>query len=426
MHRRPGSWCSAAALLALLAASAPTPAAATVPAHAHTTQFHRYRVRLRTPSPEIVRGYTRLVKLCSWDVSGLLGEPEGRLPWIIVADNTEPTPGDDALTVRFDPQQTAAEAVHDLTTAFVARRAQALRHEGDPAATGVEWLVAGLVYGLVYCPRLGVNLPLVDYQPARALFARRQFPDVTALMQEPPPADAGPAYRLYALHCNLLMAAIARESEGRDRLRRLFSLQARGREAVAAASFVLNDVFRAGEDVQQWYEGAAQSVSRRGRRPMKVAAVTRAVAELVTVPVLTPATVGAGPTALPIEDVPQRVETLRDDPKALNDLQHRLFELGKDAPHLLQPAIQRFLAGIEALQIGRMFTFRRTMRRARRELGEAVLKQQALEELLDSYEGDTATVEQRFPLFLEVAERNRQRQRLLDPELHRLLDELER
>jgi hypothetical protein len=262
-----------------------------------------------------------------------------------------------------------------------------------------------------------------DYQPARHAFAMDHFPDVERLVTAPVPVTEPRLFRLYALHCDILLLALQTvPPEGESFPRRLLELEAYGRDTVAALLFLLAPSFASGENLQAWYERAAVDVSRRGRRQSRASLVEKRLQELITVPTVAPGQSTFTVTRVPIEDVPEKLEAYRVDKDALRNLQAEIFELLKDAPALMQEPLSEYMKAFETLAQGRTRRFKREVRRAHQHMQDAARRERQLEQYLDTVEQQVVPPDTRFAEYLDVIDTYDERRRSLAPDLHRYLD----
>jgi len=385
----------------------------------------RHRVRISAPA-EPAPGLRRLVEWCADNVNGLLRTQETPAQTITVSFDAQQKPAADPFRVALRSDTSLPEMTHALAHALLLRHARRFRDNCEPPPEALAWLAASVSYNALYCGRTASGTPAPDYEPARVISRDGKFPAVADLIELPVAPHSRPAYRLYALHCHLLTAMIGAPKAGKSRLLRILELVAHGRDPVAAVAFVMRPSFEAGEGLQRWYEREAVSMSRRGRRHSSLGEVIRRLRDLETIAVVVPGKRQFGSKRIPIDQVPDLLESYHLDSTAAVNVQRDLYELLKDAPGLLHDPLLGYINAFQALAEGKARSFKRKLKRARKTFAEATGQQRALEAFLDRVERRSTSIESQFDLYLHVVRNHARRRRSADPALHAYLDSLQR
>ena len=407
------AWCTAAVFLVARVACA------------ETEVLSDHHVRIRAASAAEAKQWKRLVAACISEVDSVMGDggsPEAMLS-LRVGESRPSAAMPDPLRVYAGPDDPLLCVVHGLAKGLIGRRVMTSADGEMPVLPSLDWIGAAVVHRLLFGNRESRGFFEPDYQPARHVFASGHFPDVERLLTGSIPPCQPRLFRLYALHCDILLLALQSIPEiGESVPRRLLELEAFGRESIQGLSFLLSPRLTEGGGLQSWYEKAAVDVSRRGRRQSRVHTVEARLHELITVPMVAPSDRGFAVTRVPVEDVPEKLDAYRLDKQALRNVQADLFELLKDSPALLQEPLGRYMEAFEALAEGKIWRFKRRLRKAHTEFDERARRQSRVEDALDATEQQAIPADRRFGDYLDVIEQYKQRQRRLDPELHRYLD----
>ena len=398
---------------------------------ADTVTDSRYRFRIEAAAPDTAARIADLARGCATGANRLFSLDRIPNEYIVVRVVDESVPavvaaGTDLTVSTATP---LSVVTHALGRAVLLRYAKSVAETAIPAPEHFDWLAAAVVFEVLACTSHPDNAqPEPDYQPARVLFQDGTYPRLAELVTSPIlPAPAREAvYRLYALHCHLLLRAVAAgPPRDRDRLRQLVQLLAHGREPIVALQFVLGASLNDGRGLQRWYEREAPRVSRQGRRQARADEVLARLRMLETVPMVMPGQEDFGCERVPIDEVPKTLKSYALDREALQAKLHNLFELVKDAPVLLQEPLADYIDAFQALERGRTFTFKRRLRKARKRFRKAMTRQRAVEACLDHWDRKARLPAQQFTLYRDAVRRAQERQRALAPELYRYLDELD-
>lgn len=384
-----------------------------------------HRIRVKLPDGD-ASGLESLAVVCGEVVARWAPTDPQPPPWITLRITNDDVPSHDPLNLHFSALTGISVIAHGLCRALLIR-ACGEPSRGTLQPDALDWLAAAAAGRVIYARWDVLGQPMPDYQPLRHMFSRGAFPKVEALLMLPVAPTRAEFYQLYSLHCQLLLEAIRAEDEDPGRhLGRVLAMTARGRTAAAAVEFVLHDCFEAGEGLQAWYERRVVLVSRRGRRAASLADVKDRLHELETVPIVMPNRGAFGCVRVPIDELPETLKNYAKDTALMKGILYRCFELSKDAPEWLKDPILQYFHAFELLEKGKMFTFKRRLRQARKAFHAALARQKKLIEYVDSQELHYAGVEKILGPHLSVIRRSRDRCRRLDWRLYEYLDTFER
>lgn len=387
------------------------------------------RVRVLGEAGAPTKGWERFALACATDVedfAGAASEPPSR--WLRIHFGQAPSAAEakpDPFGLVIAPTDSMEQATHRLVRRLLQRQFTSSGDANPPLMPSTQWLAAALTSRILFGNRERSGRFVPDYEPARYAFQRGAFPDIERLLTHPVPPEQPVLYRLYALHADLLALCVS-EAAGPGAIGQILALDARGREPAEALRFVVQDALQPGETLQGWYCRTVVEASRRGRRPSDTVSTAERFLAVTTVPMVAPGEHDFRGNRQPLEDVPEKLQALHDDPAAVRELQRQLFELIKDAPYLLQVPVSQYADACRNLGSASQRSARNALRKARHEVEAALERQTRLVEYLEAQERRHVPAEQRLALPLDVVHRYARSRSALDPELARYLDGLSR
>ncbi|MDD4539401.1 MAG: hypothetical protein PHT80_10340, partial [Lentisphaeria bacterium] len=246
----------------------------------------------------------------------------------------------------------------------------------------------------------------LDYQVANQQFVRRHFPRVDELLLSRLTPDYSELFQLHMLHCDLLAGCFELLTATHGQIfRELLELTAHGRPLVEAVGYVLQNHQPGVISLQAWYERQVLVVCDRGIRHQSLAMIVDCVEVLESVQMVK---AGQGLDLIErvrLDEVPNVVKDLKLDLAAIGQLQLRFYEVVKDAPVLLQPALDMYREALATLATGDTARFRHEFRAAREEFARVVARQRRIAAVLDEAEREYVTVPDRFGVYLRVQAR---------------------
>ena len=372
------------------------------------------------------------------------------------------------LAVELPENPSLYETTHRLLQALLLRRALEIQPEDallPPGDTG--WLAAALTNRLLQNGLQARRNPLPD----STLFPPDgKMPAVKVLVNHPITPAQSALYLLYARRCDALLAVLeAKQAQGETRIRRIFALQARGRKAAEAIQICMLDQFEVNDNLQSWLQHAAEAYLQRlphrltceevqirlaalpfptsplppgqtesttprppeppdgsatmvigpGRRDIPYHPQSAIPEETKTPPVTTPP---GTPPPPPGETAQSKSTTPEDHQAVIRKLHDSLQQLHRDAPFLLQPAIQAYLLSADALGAGNPKRAQQLLVKARAEFGAAAARQQQLVTRLNELGEENLADELLRRQILSLARDSRNHQRALAPDIHEFLD----
>jgi len=391
----------------------------------------------------------------------------------VISIRFSPTPApvaDTPLAVELAENPSLYETTHRLMQALLLRRALDLRPEDTllpPGNTG--WLAAALTNRLLHN---GLQARLNPVPDVTLFPPDGKMPVTKALVDNPLPPEQSALYILYARRCDALLAVLETK-QGRDeaRIRRIFELQALGQQAADAIQICMLDQFDVTDSFQSWVQHAADEYLRRlphhltceeiqarlGTLPFPVepppvpaASSTAAAAEPLTDAVTFvigpgrrdipyhPQTTSPEPQPTPSASPPQatsappesetvqaKTVTPEDRSAIVRKLYDALLELYRDAPILLQPAIQAYILGVDAMKSSNQKRALQLFAKARLEFATCAIRQQQLNTYLNALDDENHEDALLRRQMRALASESRDRQRALVPDIHAFLDRQE-
>ncbi len=398
-----------------------------VPCRGATVVSDSHRIRVTLAERSSAEQWLRIAGSASELVARTLGRPPKRVPFLTLAlRKTGRKDGTNPLKLTFPAGTPDATICHYIIRGLVLRRAAGPSSGRVSLLPSAEWISAGLTHRLLFSERTTLDTIIPDYEVARLLFGQRVFPDVRRLLTGPVMPEDGIAYHLYGLHCDLFLAAMESASPRRAKpVREILRMEAHGRDTLESVEFVCQPLFEKSDTLQSWYERTATDVSRKGRRLNRAARVAERLRELETVPTVSLGNTRAGCVRMPIEEIPDRLQAYRLDKEAVGALQSGLFEIIKDAPLLLRNPLAAYMPAFQALAEGKVWRFKRRLKKARKAFHKALARQQTVEAYLDALESDMSPMPERFAVYTRISRRHARLERALDPDLFDYLDEFE-
>ena len=386
-----------------------------------------------------------------------------------------PTPvrvPDTPLAVELSENPALYETMHRLMQALLVRRTLELRPDDALLPPGnTNWLAAALTNRLL---QNGLQTRLNPVPDITLFPPDGKMPLTKALVDHPVPPEQSALYILYARRCDALLAVLeAKQARDEARIRRIFELQALGRQAADAIQICMLDQFDVTDSFQSWIQHSAEAYLQRlphhltceevqmrlaalpfpveplppvrkesvkstaaepldgattfvigpGRRDIPYHPQTAAPPEPQPPP---PVTIpSAKPTPPEYETPPAKPNMPEENAVIVRKLYDTLLELYRDAPILVQPAIQAYIVGVDAMKAGNQKQALHLFAKARIELATCAIRQQQLSAYLNNLDNETPgeAILRRQILFL--AHESRNRQRALAPDIHEFLDRQE-
>lgn len=227
----------------------------------------------------------------------------------------------------------------------------------------------------------GVYLP--DYRMARSQFERGFFPSCVTLLEEAVPPRPYLLFRLYAVHCDVLLRCAEESLAAEVFLPRLWTEEMLNNASLPVAFCRALGLSQYDDDaLQRWYTTRAPSIVRLGINTMDREDAEAAVRRLVSVPVLDPAA-EMGIRYIPLEELPNKLSDYNLDYNALSAMMRELLNYQNSAPPLLRDAIGQYYQAVAALRDGRTRDFRRQIATAHQSFAAALARQNRTSQLLD-------------------------------------------
>ena len=281
-----------------------------------------------------------------------------------------------------------------IVIGLLRRHAQAAVAAGNRAMRNFssgDFIAAALCNRVLYDGKGVGGGYLPDYRVPRRQFSRGHFPQCAKLLSHPVALSSPLLFKLYAVHCDVLLRCIEDRGNPAAFLRQLWDGELRHQrplpESFAMALGLSPDDPMA---LQAWYEQNAIRAVRHGLRRMDSEDTARHLRRLLSVPVVDASAEG-GIRHIALADLPDRMADYHLDNSALDAMLRQLARYQADAPPLLRSALAKYRLAILALSAGRLRQFRDLLPEADRDFSSALRRQQRAGQLLDEVIAADAT-----------------------------------
>lgn len=368
--------------------------------------MHAKQLRVRASSALRARNIALYAANCAALVDDFLrcpSQPEGMLQ---ISERGLSEQQDRARQVEFLPDERMDAVTWRLMQAMLSRRAREMKYQVADDAPVLRWLASALTNRMIMGGRGVRGIYELDYQVANQQFVHRHFPRVDELVMSALSPEYTDLFQLHMLHCDLLVGCYELLPAARGQvIRELLELSAKGRPLVESLRDVLQSYQPGMLSLQAWYERQVLIVCHRGIRHQSLDMIVDCVDILETVRMVHAGNGLEMVRRVRLDEVPDAIKDLKLDRAAVGQLQLRFHEVRKDAPVLLQPALDRYIAALGTLAAGQTGRFRQEFKDACGEFARAVAQQRRIAAVLDSAEREYVSVPDRFGAYLRVQER---------------------
>ena len=396
------------------------------------TTVEAKRIALRVHGPVDLAPRLRDVgRECARAVQRLLGRDGVRDEWIdaYVVEAGGVLPARGGVSVRLTTPLRLTEAIHKLCVGLLVRECRAMNPGYGGAFGSLDWLAAGCAFDVLFgVPGVFDSARLARLPVVRRAVRLSRVPNVSDLVGSPVPPRWELCYRLYSVHCRLLLEALRSGAGlGPEAPLHVLEVEAHGRDPAAALSFIGASGFRPGEGLQAWYARRVGEMASRWGHVRSAEETASVVSALASLPMVAPGPDGrCGVARVPLERVAGRSDAPGLGGEAIEQLMTSFGDAAAMAPRLMQPAVAGYATALQHLREGRKGAFRRGVRRARKALASSLVRQQGVEALVDDIEQRMTPFGVRFAPHLAVIEGAEEQRRALNPALADYLDRLER
>ena len=334
-----------------------------------------------------------LVRMCHRETDGLFktaGIPKRTLNFYAL----EREFSEDEFTgssVAVPSNESAHRGVWRVFQAMVARRLRECCQTRLPKEPSCVTIVAAaLANRVVYCGLGATGVYRRDFRIPRMQFSWRRFPPLAHLVSGPAPFSDGALFRVYLVHCNLLLDILEGTTRNLPELLAEWALaECRdGLPPLEALKHALPEgSLMPGETMQAWYERNALALVNDRVVDDSVEALQQRLEELMTVSFLS-ADSQDGIMRVHLERLPELSRDYHWDSAALGEVQNGLMRLLPSVPPLLQEAVGKYISAVDALRQGVNRDFRERLYDGRHEFESASVLQAKAEEMLDEAEED--------------------------------------
>ncbi len=379
-------------------------AAFAVHAVTHTESIHNTRIRVTTEDRSLSKALVRYVDRCSDSVDMVLEcrtSPPKRNVFIVAGTCAEEKQRE--LEYRFDESTDMLGLTAGVMRVLVKRRSRELFGKYGTERS-LDFISAALAYNFMMRMRTEGNIVDYDYQPALHQFTEGFFPEGMSLFTRPVSPDMPWLYRLYAMHCSLMIRCL-RTLNG-NMVRSMLEADAKAdNEDGNAVIALFFEKFPRREMFQSWYEGLVVNIAHNDRSGNIKFDLDEKVRELETVSVVEAGGAVAGLRAVKIDDSSQSIEVLRGDKVVLYKRQNDFLRLRNSAPVLLRPALEMYARAMGYLAADDVRAFKKELKKARKNYRKASERQKRLEEKLDDFEKSHTLPVRRYSTELEIYRR---------------------
>lgn len=311
---------------------------------------------------------------------------------------------DDMVQIGYRVGGNELEFAHALFRALVSRRLEQLTGQEPKTGGFMEVLTAGLCHRYVRGRHALSGYYEPDYEMARNLFMRGEYPKLEGLFLGGMPLEYRAFFELYMMHCDLLLLSLETlTSRHGEILQELAKAEQSGESLVDAYARLTKRFWQANDTAQAYYERNVFRVSRRKRRMSGEDVIAERVLELETVPVLG-IEGGSVMRRVPLEEVPNVLEDYKTDVQGVLRLENRFRDLLQASPYLLRPSLEHYAQALSHLREGNEGTFRKEIIRARTEFKTALARQKRMQALMDDYERTHVPIMRQFDDYLHIIE----------------------
>jgi hypothetical protein len=336
------------------------------------------------------------------------------------------TAGADALVLTMETP--GSEAVH----ALVLRLLRRLEPNWQNAARQgrLDWLAAAVTRATLDGNRPVRQARHTDLAAAAIAVNTNPAFNLKNLVDLPIPPQQPLAYRVYALHCRLLITVLntppAENDSERNGVAALLQALGNGEETGAALKEATAAMRNENESVNDWYrrETANRDFAPAG---LMTAEETRQRLDAVRMlPVAMPGERGKIQVVrVPLSEAPAALAGQAYDRRALAAKCGEILAIFLNSPLLIRPAINLYLQAFQQVQYGASnATFRRQLEQADKAFASALAKQLAVEKYLDQVNQAAGLANAGLPFYLYADHKKQQDLQQLAPALQRYLDTL--
>ncbi len=382
-----------------------------------TEKLSAFALRVRTDDLSDTKNLALVVALLARETDRLLhfSEPAQKALTIHLLRQEEQEPSD-AANLYLSRQDSPVVIFYTLSKTLLLRRIRESLERDNLSLPSVDCLAAALCNRVFY-DGLGVRtFYKSDYRIARGQFLDGYFPQIELLLNQPMPPEDSPLFRLYLLHCDLLVQAIENSKLSPGIFyRKLFEMEAYGRKSHDAFEFLLKPEWQSHDNsLQSWYARNVLLESGKGWQRAESEDVIAQLQELITVPVLQ-AGQGNALTRVPLDQMPKLLEDYKVNALALTLLQNKILKLRIAAPPLLQEPIMLYSEALQLLKGDKTRRFKKKFQEAQQAFAAAVERQQKITTLLEKTEKERSQTLQDFTLFLQIEDKYEKIRRELLP-----------
>ncbi len=347
---------------------------------------------------------------------------------VLVVDSRQPPPKIAPLgpQIVIDLDASVAQATATVALALASRRLLADGWQPETAER-FRWLAAATTFELLNIRLPGRNRRL-EIAPALNTIRAGATPTPATLAACPVDPKWPESFTLYAAHCHLACDILAASHpQAADTPLAAFIAQLVAGQAPATAWATVAPRFAPDLDPASgdWYASRLRQLATTTTRNAWDDELANRLEEILTVRVIAPDDNGVmRPLKVPLSRLRDHFPAYHLSPEAIVRKERELFELFKEAPLLLQPPLNSYLAAFQGHRRGdRWNRFASQLELADRQLATAVHRHRGSLTLLDQAESTHLDPLARLAPLLAIAAEHQAARHALDPEAAAWLDQ---
>lgn len=352
------------------------------------------------------------------------------MPWLTIrtgAPSAEDATDDPApYSVVLGGDESLTVAVDAILRALIARYCRRpVRGREGTEDSAHAWLAAGIGYGVRYAADGMAYGGHPRYEPIERRILENELPSVDALVEHSVPPGEELMYRLYALHCRLLLDILDVKAKGdASPMARLMLLIAAGRPAADSYRYAAAPLMRQTETHSEWVHRRAVAVVRATPDPVSPNWLAQALADAEIVTLVVPGAEGeGGRREVPIGQLGSVLETKAARRSLAGQLENEFNRLIRVAPPILRDSLLEYAKTFDLLRHGRTRRYARAVKKAEDAAWAALRRYEELVRYLYAVEQQNADYQRIYPFHRYVVHEWMQARRDLLPEFYKMLEE---
>ena len=338
-----------------------------------------------------------LTRLCSHEVDALFGDhrsPEHRLNFFAMdVSFAESNFKNWDIPLRSaDPLEVSVVRIlHGLLLRQLRERLGINVRKAD-APPSIQFLAAALANRIVNDGKGTKGRYRKDYRIPRRQLAVGHCPDLARLLTEVPPPQSRLLFRIYLVHCDLLLTCL--ESDRNHRLPQILTQwwQLECREQLSTTDALARLLGVTPARLQEWYEAQFSAQTRSNKFGEPSEDIASQLKNLLTISVVDLGGADQVKT-VQLEDLPKLLKNRPPDVFTLSGVQTDLMQLRIVASPIFQETLDQYIASVDALRHNDIKLFRKRYKLAQKQFQQALKLQGRVSKLLDEVERDLSPMD---------------------------------